>query len=59
MAFPWRDELVTERPQIEDGHVIVPDRPGWGTDLDEAALARYPWQGAIPVHGIVGTRESG
>src|SRR6516165_3851440 len=28
----WDDELVTHPPQIEAGHLIVPDRPGWGTE---------------------------
>ena len=32
------------------GHILVPDRPGLGVDLDEEAIERYPPQGsAIPV----------
>ena len=30
--LPWDDELFTEVPVFEDGHLIVPDRPGWGTE---------------------------
>ena len=52
-AAPWRDELFTEVPQIEDGHVIVPDAPGWGTDLNEEAIANHPWRGAIPSSGVL------
>jgi len=43
--LPWDEELFTNTPQIEDGHVIVPDTPGWGTEPDEAALSRYPVKG--------------
>ena len=39
---PWRDDLVTEVPQIENGMLKVPDRPGWGTDLNEEAIAAHP-----------------
>ncbi|MCW3838351.1 mandelate racemase/muconate lactonizing enzyme family protein [Sphingomonas canadensis] len=38
----WDSELFTHEPEIVDGHMIVPDRPGWGTEPDEAALKRYP-----------------
>lgn len=38
----WDDELVTHVPEIVDGHLIVPDRPGWGTEPDEQALAAHP-----------------
>ncbi len=40
--LPWDDELFTEVPEIVDGHLIVGDRPGWGTEPDEAALAAHP-----------------
>ena len=39
---PWRDELFTAVPEIVDGHLILPDRPGWGVDLNEEALAAHP-----------------
>ena len=38
----WDDELVTHPPQIEAGHLIVPDRPGWGTEPNEEALRAHP-----------------
>ncbi|MEM7276355.1 MAG: mandelate racemase/muconate lactonizing enzyme family protein [Actinomycetota bacterium] len=40
--LPWDDELFTVVPTIEDGHLVVPDGPGWGTEPDEAALAAHP-----------------
>jgi L-alanine-DL-glutamate epimerase-like enolase superfamily enzyme len=38
---PWRDELVTELPDINNGMVTIPVKPGWGTDLNEQALKQY------------------
>jgi L-alanine-DL-glutamate epimerase-like enolase superfamily enzyme len=40
---PWKDELVTHPPEIEAGHLRIPDRPGWGADLNEQVLAKHPW----------------
>lgn len=36
----WQDgqRLTAEPPLIRDGHVAVPERPGLGVELDEAAL---------------------
>lgn len=39
---PWQDALFTHAPEIVDGHLILPDRPGWGTEPDEAGLAQHP-----------------
>jgi L-alanine-DL-glutamate epimerase-like enolase superfamily enzyme len=39
---PWKDDLVTVRPRIEDGHLLLPDGPGWGTELDEEAIRAHP-----------------
>ncbi len=38
----WDHELYTHVPQFEDGHLIVPDRPGWGTEPVEAAIRAHP-----------------
>jgi L-alanine-DL-glutamate epimerase-like enolase superfamily enzyme len=41
--LPWECELFTHAPVYEDGHLIIPDRPGWGTDpIEEAIRARPP-----------------
>ena len=39
---PWKDDLVTRPPQIRDGEVLLPSGPGWGADVNEAALAAHP-----------------
>ncbi len=39
---PWMDDLMTTQNVVEDGHFIVPDAPGWGSDINEQALAEHP-----------------
>ena len=41
----WDHELVTHVPEIVDGHLIMPDRPGWGTEPNEAAIRAHPPKG--------------
>ena len=41
-TVPWYDDLVTVRPEIRDGLLIVPRRPGWGTDVNEEAVRGHP-----------------
>lgn len=38
---PWKSELVTAAPRVENGEFIVPTAPGWGADINEDALRRY------------------
>ena len=40
---PWKDEMVTNLPEIVDGYMKVPAGPGWGTDLNEEVLRAHPW----------------
>lgn len=38
--YPWQDGLLLNRPYaIVDGHVTIPDAPGWGAEIDPAWLA--------------------
>jgi L-alanine-DL-glutamate epimerase-like enolase superfamily enzyme len=39
---PWREEFVTVPPCIDSGMLIVPQAPGWGTEVNEAALRARP-----------------
>jgi len=39
---PWKDDLVTHPPKIENGELIVPTRPGWGADVNEEAVKAHP-----------------
>ena len=38
----WDRELFTHEPEIQNGHLIIPDRPGWGTEPNEEALRAHP-----------------
>jgi galactonate dehydratase len=38
----WDHELFTHLPEIDKGHLVVPDRPGWGTEPNEEALKAHP-----------------
>jgi len=41
-SIPWRDEFVTAVPVIEDGELVLPTGPGWGIDINEAAVRARP-----------------
>src|SRR5579883_2262720 len=41
-GVPWRDEIVDLAPTFENGDYILPKGPGWGVNVDEAALKRHP-----------------
>jgi L-alanine-DL-glutamate epimerase-like enolase superfamily enzyme len=38
----WDDELFSHSPVYENGHLVVPDRPGWGCEPNEAAIRARP-----------------
>ena len=40
---PWKDELVTDLPDIREGHLHLSKKIGWGLDLNEKVLAKHPW----------------
>ena len=42
VADPFLKELFDPMPQIQDGHLQLPDTPGLGIDFNEEAAAKYP-----------------
>ncbi len=43
--YPWQDGLFVEDPyKVEDGHVEITDRPGWGVEIDPDWLARSSYR---------------
>ena len=40
--LPWDEELFTAVPEFENGHLVVPDTPGWGTEPVEEAIMAHP-----------------
>ncbi|MFZ4984507.1 MAG: mandelate racemase/muconate lactonizing enzyme family protein [Blastocatellia bacterium] len=39
---PWRDQCLSHPLPIEEGHFVLPDRPGLGFDVDEEVLGQHP-----------------
>jgi len=54
--LPWDHELFTTAPQFEHGHIIVPDTPGWGTELNEDAIRAHPPKTGV---GLMSYRQHG
>jgi L-alanine-DL-glutamate epimerase-like enolase superfamily enzyme len=42
-SVPWRDDIITELPEIKDGYLSLPKKPGIGAELNEKEIARHPW----------------
>lgn len=51
----WDHELFTHLPEFADGHLVMPDRPGWGTEPNEEGLRRHPPQESV---GLLTRRKS-
>ena len=39
---PPKSKLVKEPMRLEDGHLVIPDTPGLGIELNEEAFRHYP-----------------
>lgn len=39
--YPFMDDLIEHGLIVEDGHILVPDRPGHGVTFTKSALDRY------------------
>lgn len=43
--YPWQEGLFLDNPyEVSDGMVTVPDRPGWGVEIDPGWLATSTYQ---------------
>jgi len=40
-SAPWRDELFMTEVKYVDGEMIIPTGPGWGMDVNEAAVRKF------------------
>ena len=40
--LPWDEELFTAAPKFENGHLVVPNTPGWGTEPVEETIKAHP-----------------
>jgi len=39
---PWKDDIITWKPDIQNGCVQAPPGPGWGAELNLDVIAAYP-----------------
>jgi len=39
--FTNEDDIIAEPLEIVDGHIVVPDKPGLGVEVDEEAIEKY------------------
>jgi galactonate dehydratase len=46
-GVPWQNEFVTIPASVVGGHLVLPDGPGWGTEVNEAAIRAH----ALPATG--------
>jgi L-alanine-DL-glutamate epimerase-like enolase superfamily enzyme len=44
-SVSWRDELFVNPPVIENGELVLPTGPGWGVEVNEAAVRAHPPKG--------------
>lgn len=42
MDVPWRDKVIDHPIKIEDGYLVLSDRPGLGVDLVESEMEKHP-----------------
>lgn len=43
--LPYEEAIFQKIPTPTDGYIEVPTQPGWGIELDEAVLSKYPPEG--------------
>ena len=56
---PWKDALMTHPPEIVDGEMLVPTRPGWGSDVNEEVVRAHPTKNSPTWHALVGSGSIG
>ena len=44
---PPKSELLVEPLELKDGYLIVPEGPGLGVELNEEAIAKYPFKDKV------------
>jgi galactonate dehydratase len=54
--LPWDHEIFKTVPEFEDGFLILPETPGWGTEPDEEAIRNHPPR---PGGGLLSWRPPG
>ena len=42
---PWRNDLLTDPPQVENGYLRLPTKPGLGSQLVMKEVEKYRFEG--------------
>jgi galactonate dehydratase len=50
--IPWRKEISDEEIYLEDGYMLIPDKPGLGINLNEEGIEKYPEKPHVLRHYI-------
>jgi L-alanine-DL-glutamate epimerase-like enolase superfamily enzyme len=45
---PWKQKLLTTPLRVENGEIVLPTGPGWGTEIDEEQLRAHAASFATP-----------
>ncbi len=54
-----KDDLITEKLEFDIGDVLMPDRPGWGAELNEEVARAHVWnRGRLPGYSSGGTDDT-
>ena len=57
--FPLADEILSEALEIENGHLVLPDRHGMGIEINENVIDKYPFiQGPWSTFKLDSTAET-
>lgn len=48
----WRDECLSHPLPIQEGHFMLPDRPGLGFDVNEDVLRAHPGLRTVPANRV-------
>ena len=43
-GIDWRDEITTEPLRVENSHILLPDGPGFGIELDMEGVEKHRWR---------------
>lgn len=52
--WPGRQDVIASSLELQNGHIVVPDRPGLGVELNLEAIARYPATRNVGIPGSPG-----
>jgi galactonate dehydratase len=45
----WRNDVFQGVPEIKDGYIYPPSKPGIGVEMNEKEAEKHPFMGGAPV----------